>query len=326
MRTLVLGGTQFVGYHIVLELVRRGHEVAVVNRGLTPVKLPPGVERLYGERTDPDSVKRALAGREFDAVFETFAGQLPQLRPAVEALQGRVGRFVFCSTAAVYGPHETYPVLETDATVQDRPNQKYSVTLKDREFKDYPLGKVACEQYLHELWCRDRFPFSVIRPVMIYGPHNARAAWELAHIARLRQGRPIFIPGDGSRIMHFVHAEDLARAFVNAPGTGSSLAQTYNGAGPEAVTLTGYIHLIAQVAGIEPEIRYVPEGEPSSFPFILDWNAIYDISKARRDLGFEPRSMASGLEDTYRWYVANDLDSREWDFSADSQRAAVNSG
>lgn len=315
-RTLVLGGSRFIGYHVVLELLRRGHEVTVFNRGMTPSPLPRDVERIIGDRLEPDSVSRALAGREFDAVVDTFARQPRELTPAVEALQDRVGRFVFCSTVAVYAPPERLPVLESDPTVEDRPGQRYAVTLLDRDFKEYPLGKLACEKYLLERWRRDRLPVTILRPVMVYGPHNASGDWELAQMARLLRGRAILVPGDGSRIMHFVHVEDLARGFVNALDTGASLGQTYNIAGPDAVSLSAYIRLVGRAVGVEPEIRYVPEGTTSSFPFIWNWSAIFDIGRARRDLGFEPRSMEAGLEETYRWYLANDLDSRAWVFSA----------
>jgi len=313
MRTLILGGTRFIGLHLVYELLRRGHQVTILNRGQTKADLPPEVERLYADRSDPASVKSALAGRDFDAAFDISAYIPAQLAPAVEALEGRVGHYVYISSIAVYEPTETFPIPETHPLMTEWGGQ----------WPDYGWGKVECESYLRERWRKRGFPFTAFRPVMVYGPdnHNSAPYWELAHFARLRRGRPILIPSDGSRIMQFVHVDDLARAFASALQTGASLGQAYNMAGPEAVTMAGYIRLLGRVAGVEPEIIFVDfandEGVPSSFPFIWRRSAIYNIEKARKDLGFDPRPMIDGLEETYRWYLAQDLDDYPWDFSAE---------
>jgi len=140
MRTLVLAGTQFIGLHLVHELLRRGHQVSVLNRGQTQMELPPGVERLYADRTDPKAVKRVLGRREFDAAFDVSTYTTEALIPAVEALEGRVGRYVSCSNAAVYAPFEIYSVLETQPLVRDSSQSQYA------------LDKVACEEYLRERW------------------------------------------------------------------------------------------------------------------------------------------------------------------------------
>lgn len=61
MKTLVLGGSSFVGLHLVYELLRRGHEVTVFNRGQTPVEFPTGVKRLYGDRKDHNTLEPSWA-------------------------------------------------------------------------------------------------------------------------------------------------------------------------------------------------------------------------------------------------------------------------
>ena len=70
MRSLVLGGSTFVGRRLVRLLAGSGHEVAVLNRGRTPSELPPGVRRYVADRTDVDSMRSALAGTQWDAVFD----------------------------------------------------------------------------------------------------------------------------------------------------------------------------------------------------------------------------------------------------------------
>ena len=67
---LVPGGSVFVGKHLVDQLVEAGHEVAVLNRGVTPTELPKGVTRLVADRTDLGQLRAAMAGRDWDAVFD----------------------------------------------------------------------------------------------------------------------------------------------------------------------------------------------------------------------------------------------------------------
>ena len=119
MRALVLGGTRFIGLHLVYELLRRGHQVALLNRGQAPAALPPDIERLYADRADPTAVKRVLRSREFDVAFDFSAYTTSTLAPAVEALAGHVGRYVFCSTVGVYAPSETFPITEQQPLAKD---------------------------------------------------------------------------------------------------------------------------------------------------------------------------------------------------------------
>ncbi len=313
MRALVLGGTRFIGLHLVYELLRRGHQVALLNRGQAPAALPPDIERLYADRADPTAVKRVLRGREFDVAFDISAYTTSTLAPAVEALEGHVGRYIFCSTVGVYAPSETLPITEDQPLAKDT-----------SQTSQYGLDKVACEEYLRERWRARAFPFTTLRPCTVYGPNNYNPQREFSLFARLLRKRPILVPGDGSAVIHLVHVSDLARAFAAAPETGSSRGQAYTLAGPEAVTLLDYVSLLGRIVGIEPSLVLVPpemlddRGAPSSFP-AYPWrsSAIYDTKKAQAHLDFQPRPMAVGTAETYRWYIAEGLNDRPWDFSAE---------
>ena len=126
MRTLVLGGTGFVGRRLVDVLTAAGVGVTVLNRGVTPVELPAGVARLVADRSDATSMRAALARTEWDAVFDvsgvaqvaggTDPGDLADL------LAGRVGRYVYVSSQSLYRMtgafpwSEDSPVVEPDVT------------------------------------------------------------------------------------------------------------------------------------------------------------------------------------------------------------------
>src|SRR2546423_14833797 len=105
MRILVLGGTQFLGRHIVDVALGRGHELTLFNRGQTRPELFPGAERLRGDR---DGDLGALAGRDFDAVVDT-SGYVPRIvAGTIEAL-GDVGPYTFISSISLYAHLSTPP-------------------------------------------------------------------------------------------------------------------------------------------------------------------------------------------------------------------------
>src|SRR5919202_4857714 len=102
MRILILGGTQFLGRHVVEHALERDHEVTLFNRGRTHPELFPEVERLRGDR---DGDLGALRGRDFDAVVDT-SGYVPRVvRQTIDAL-GDVGHYTFVSSISVYGSYE----------------------------------------------------------------------------------------------------------------------------------------------------------------------------------------------------------------------------
>ena len=97
MKVLVLGGSRFIGLHLVRLLHDGGHQVTVLNRGQTQSDLPDNVVRLIADRTDTEQVKVALKDGSYDVAFDISAYTKATLKPVIEALEGRVGHFVFCT-------------------------------------------------------------------------------------------------------------------------------------------------------------------------------------------------------------------------------------
>src|SRR5215204_6319836 len=121
MRLLVLGGTLFVGRHLVEAALDRGHEVTLFNRGRTNADLFPQAERLQGDR---DGDLSALRGHSWDAVFDP-SGYVPRVvRASAEALANSVGHYTFVSSGSVYpfantSHDEESPVEELDEQTED---------------------------------------------------------------------------------------------------------------------------------------------------------------------------------------------------------------
>lgn len=100
MRILVLGGTRFFGVHLVRRLLSGGHDVTIATRGQAKDPFGGTVQRLALDRTDPESVKRALFGLSFDAVYDNIAYASSDVIDVLSHV--KAGRYILTSSASVY--------------------------------------------------------------------------------------------------------------------------------------------------------------------------------------------------------------------------------
>jgi 2'-hydroxyisoflavone reductase len=303
MRVLVIGGTMFIGRSLVAGLVKAGHEVSVLHRK-PKNDLGKKVVNLVGDRNDAASLKTALAGREFDAVFDNVydwerGTTAAQVEATAKAIGGRLRRYVFMSSVAAYGDGLNHH--EGDALAPDDHPEAYV------------RNKAMSERSLFRMHQRNGFPAVTIRPPFIYGPGNPyyREAffWD-----RLRDRRAIILPGDGRRLMQFVHVSDLVAACLKVLETPEAVGHAFNVANPRPLTQVEAVEAFAKAAGREAGFVRIPRerilragGNPMGpklyFGFYLDMPAItLVVNKAQRVLKFKPVDFAAGLRETYRWY------------------------
>ena len=102
MRILVMGGTRFNGLHLVYELLKHGHDVTILNRGITEATVPKNVKRLYADRKDPQQLDTALKNLEFDVIFDISAYVLEDVQNLTDIMIGRTGHYIFASSTVVY--------------------------------------------------------------------------------------------------------------------------------------------------------------------------------------------------------------------------------
>jgi len=309
MRTLVIGGTEFIGVHLVRALTRAGHEVAVFNRGRRNERLPAGVRTIVGDRKDHAAVRTTLAGERVDALVDvTYAPTTGEDVDAVlDALDGRLGHALFVSTCRVYD--HALPIPYDEAT----PRSLY--------WGEYAKHKIAGEDTLLRRQRERGLPVTIVRPTHVYGPMNTRNN-ETFFFDRLLRGRPVLLPGDGRWLRQFGHVEDLADAMVALLGRREAFGQAYNVTGEETITQAGFVELIADV--IKRPLDLVPATAPTGAPAVpfgqklaYDCHAVHTTAKVRA-LGVRPAyTLAAGLAQTYDWYLHEGLDRRHADFTAD---------
>lgn len=321
MRVLVLGGNRYIGLRLLFELARQGHDVSVANSHLA--EMPEGTRRIHVDRTVPGALTEALSPLrdDFDAVFDNTAYRISDVEPLVDLFRGRLQHYVFTSSVAVYRRSFVQPVREG--------SRRHDPDDTDPR-KAYGVGKVQVEDHLRRLYEEDGFPTTSLRVTHTIGPRTPLGTREPVIFERLLSGRPIFVPAEGFPFVHLVHIDDVARGIAAVAGSERAPGEAYNISGDELTSVLGCIRLMAQAAGVEPNIVHVPlELARRQRPPLLHWGealtggAIFANDKAKIDLPWEPQL---GLEDAYRdsfeWWRDGGRDLFEHDFGGDDQLLA----
>jgi 2'-hydroxyisoflavone reductase len=246
MKLLVLGGTQFVGRHIVESALAKGLGVTIFHRGKTNPGLFPGVEEILGDR---DGGLESLRGRTWDVVVDVN-GYVPRLvRDSARALSGSVGRYLFISTLSVLaGP--SIPRQDESA-----PRAAFEHLSTEEITKEtYGPLKAACEAVVEaEMTGRS----AILRPGFIVGPwdHAGRFNYWLR---RASEGGDLLAFGGPGTPLQFIDARDLA-AFVLHVAE-SKKAGTYHTVGPSGEwTWSRLFAEVKQVTGADTRVVWVAE-------------------------------------------------------------------
>ena len=225
MRLLVLGGTMFLGRHIVEQALARGHAVTFFHRGKTHPELFPEATRAIGDRRES---LEPLAGQRFDAVLDT-SGYVPRVvQLSAAALSGAAPHYTFISTISVYADENTRGQDESGplAAIADPKRE-------DVNGETYGALKVLCEQAVAETFTGRVL---VIRPGLIVGPHDPTDRFTYWP-ARMARGGDVLAPGPQAAPVQYIDVRDLAAwtlDMIEAQRTG-----VLNATGPAAELTIG---------------------------------------------------------------------------------------
>ena len=295
MRLLVLGGTVFLGRHVVTAALDRGHDVATFTRGVSGDP-PEGARALHGDRNDPAALPQALDGWVPDLVVDTSGQTRAAARNAAGVLGGVQG-YAYVSSLNAYanwppgplGPEDDEPTWTTD-------DDEYGPIKADSE---RILGAAL----------RDRF--LTARAGLLVGPFDPihRLGWWLDRIAR---GGRVVVPDALDQPIAAVDARDLGGWLVEAVEQGFTGA--VNATGPAGMTtLGGLLELCREVTGGDAEWVPVPEEELVAagvepwvhLPLWLPADVAriaWDVDTSRaRVLGLPSRPLAESVSDTWAW-------------------------
>jgi nucleoside-diphosphate-sugar epimerase len=295
MRVVVIGGTGHIGSWLTPRLVEAGHSVVCISRGQRQPYIAHeawgAVEHVVLDRSAAEgegTFGSSVLALHPSAVVDLTCYTLESARHLVEAVGGRVERFLHCGTIWVHGMGIEVPLTE------EAPR---------RPISDYGRRKAAIEEYLQEQHAKNGFPAAVLHPGHLVGPGwlplNPAANFNPQVFAALARGDEIALPNIGRETVHHVHCDDVAQAFVKAMQNWPRAAgESFHVVSPAALTLAGYAESVGVWFGREARIRFLPWEEWRTTVPVRDAEVTWDhiarspncsIDKARRLLGYQPR-------------------------------------
>ena len=301
LRLLVLGGTGFLGRHVVEAALARGARVTLFNRGRSAPGLFRGVEEIRGDRADPS----ALRGRTWDAAVDTSGIHPAQVRASAGLLAGSVGHYTYLSSISVYsglaepGVDEGSPLAPPPAWVPDVVTEESYGPLKalaEDEARRAMPGRVL-----------------VVRPGLIVGPWDPSDRFGY-WVRRVARGGRVLAPGNPERPVQFIDARDLAEWMLRM--IGERATGTFNAVGPQRpLQMEWLLETIRVEADSGAELVWAPDEFlleqgvapwkelPLWIPELLrDQRAFMQVSNAR--------ALAAGL--TFRRILETVADVRTW--------------
>jgi 2'-hydroxyisoflavone reductase len=299
MKLLILGGTVFLGRHIVEAALARGHEVTLFNRGQHNPDLFPDVEKLRGDRNGDMS---SLAGRHWDAAIDT-SGFIPRVvKASTQALAESVKHYTFISSISVFadftkgGIDENSPLAKlADESVEDVTNETYGAL------------KALCEQAA-EMGMPGRA--LVVRPGLIVGPDDPTDRFTYwPH--RVSQGGEVLAPGRPDQQIQFIDVRDLAEWIVRMVEAGKT--GIYNATGPDyQLTMGEFLEESKATTASDARFTwvgdtFVPEDAANFQPWAPDEYIGFSTVNCRKaiaaGLAFHP--LSDTIRDTLTWKNAS---------------------
>ncbi len=241
MRLLIIGGTVFLGRHLVTLALKAGHQVTTLNRGSFNLEEQIHVERLLADRNSDLGV---LYGRTFDAVIDTCGYHPDTVHRSLSTLAGAVGSYVFISTVSAFGDFSEIALSEESPIKYTKPGEQ----------GDYGSLKADCEKLVTKL-IPDRH--LIVRPGLIAGPYDPTDRFTYWP-ARFAKGGRIAVPERLERPLQFIDVRDLA-AFVLAR-TEAQARGIYIATGPkDRLTMGDLMDACQQTAKIESQMVKVED-------------------------------------------------------------------
>jgi 2'-hydroxyisoflavone reductase len=299
MRLLVLGGTHFLGRHVVTAALDRGHEVATFTRGVSGTP-PEGVRALHGDRNDPAALASALDGWAPELVVDTSCQTRGAARNAAAVLSDVRG-YAFVSSLNAYRDWPPGPVgPEDDEPTWDTDDDEYG---PNKAFAEREIGAAVGSGFL------------TARAGLILGPYDPiyRLGWWLDRISR---GGRVVVPDALDQPIAVVDARDLGGWLVDMAEQGQGGG--VNATGPNGMTtLGGLLDLCREVTG--SDAQWVPVSEEDLLAAgVQEWvhlplwlerkvaRTAWDVDTTRaRELGLPSRPLRESVADTWGWQQAN---------------------
>lgn len=321
LRLLILGGTTFLGPHLIRYALGRGHSISTFTRGRTEptihTRLFEDVEKLIGDR---EADLSALGGRTWDAVIDNSGQRVEWARSTADLLRDSVDLYVYTSSTGVYLPYRGDDITEdTQVQLEDPPSDP------PRDRPSYGVMKSLSELEVRRAFGDDRA--IVVRPTYIVGPadpSNRFPYWP----ARLERGGEVLVPGRGDDPVQFIDVRDLTAFMIRL--IENRTGGTFNVAGPASrMGMHAFVHGVHGCVSsavdwvMATDYEFLREHQYRfSIPWLMPTGDYHGSARINID-----RAKNAGL--TFRPLARTTLDTLEWwhsDAVSDERRRAAWAG
>ena len=304
MKILFIGGTGTISSACAQLALARGFELTLLNRGRQPV--PPGARQIKADISDAAATAAALGNQQWDAVVDYIAFTPADVEQRIALFRGRTAQYIFISSASAYQkPPASFPITESTPMVNP--------------FWDYSQNKIACEERLLRALREENFPATVVRPSWTYNetritvPVNSGKNFTI--VDRMRRGRPVIVPGDGTSLWTMTHNTDFAKGLVGLLGHQGAIGHAFHITSDEVLTWNQIYEAVAEAAGA-PQPRLVHIASDFITACLPEfsgglhgdkaYSAVFDNSKIKR---FVPDFVATtrfrdGMARSVKWFDA----------------------
>jgi len=307
MKVLFIGGTGIISSASTKLAAEQGIELTLLRRGQHAADLPANVSTLVADGSDEAAVRQALGKESFDAVVDWVAFTPSDIERDIRLFQGRTRQFLFISSASAYQrPVGHY--LVTESTPLANP------------FWQYSRDKIACEDRLLRAYREEGFPITIVRPSLTFGETQIPLAvnsWQKSWtvVDRMRRGKKVIVPGDGSSLWVITHNSDFAHGLVGLLGHRQAIGHAFHITTDEVLTWDQFYTITARAAGVEPQIVHIASDflgacmsdEVGSLLGDKASSVVFDNTKIKRFVpGFCAKvPFAQGIQRTVDWFDAD---------------------
>jgi 2'-hydroxyisoflavone reductase len=311
MKILIIGGTRFVGRHLVNAARARWHDVTLFNRAQSNPDLFGQVEKIRGNR---EKDLEQLAAGSWDAVIDT-CGYFPRIvRMSAEALKGKADNYVFISSLSVYADFSKIGINESDAV-----GKIENETIEEITDESYGPLKALCEKAVQQVFGINSL---IIRPGLIVGPHDPsdRFTYWLMRVAR---GGVVLAPESPHALTQVIDARDLSDFIISL--VEQNVSGVFNATGPDHPLSFGMLLDVCKLVSnsdakfIWASAEFIHQNQITPWSDLPAWLpetgedagfAHVDISKAIH-AGLSFRSLEETVRDTLEWASKRPQD-HEW--------------
>jgi len=239
MKILFIGGTGNISTACSRRILSQEHELHLLTRGK---RKPPGLDGAHfirGDINDVNQMKELLKDTPYDVVANFIAFTPEEVERDVRLFSGKCRQYIFISSASAYQKPPSHPVI-TESTPLHNP------------FWQYSRDKIACEELLTKAYREEGFPVTIVRPSHTYDMviPAAIGSWEdFTLIDRMRRGKPVVIPGDGTSLWVMTHSDDFARGFTGLLGNQHAIGHPFHITSDELLTWNQIYEAMAEAAG-----------------------------------------------------------------------------